>query len=166
MQRHRSVLLMLLLLAGSLSPPAARGQDARVATPAETTRGFTLEQNYPNPVTTETWIPFTLEEQLFATEDTVYVTIRIYNPLRRVMGIPQAVDHPLGRRTALFNVPFTTPGRKVAYWDGRDPGGSKVPTSVYYGEMSVRGVPEPAVRKITVLNSTRRPRIIPWFGRP
>lgn len=165
MQRHRSVLLMLMLLAGSLSPPTARGQDTRAQSLPETARGFSLEQNSPNPVSDETWIPFTLEDQLFTTADTIYVTIRIYNSLRQVVGIPESINYPSRGRHRVFNIPYTTPGRKLAYWDGKDPGGRRVPTGVYYGQLEVRGFPEPAARKIIVLNPTRRRRIIPWFGR-
>jgi len=158
----RSVLLVLLLLAGSLSPPAASAQAARVDPAPERGPGFSLEQNTPNPVNPETYIPFRLEESLFRNADSVVATLRIYNILRQVVAVPDALDHPAdGQRTPLANQSFTRPGRIIAYWDGRDAAGRRVPSGVYYYELVVNEIP--LVRKMIVLNETRR-RLIPWFG--
>jgi hypothetical protein len=162
MQCPRTVLLVLLLLAGSLSPPDARAQ-SRGDPPAEQESGFVLEQNYPNPVNPETFIPFRLEESLFRTADTAVVTLRVYNILRQVVAIPEALDHPSGRRVRLINSPFTEPGRTIAYWDGKDAAGRRVPSGVYYYELVVNDAP--LVRKMIVINEARR-RGLPWFGTP
>ena len=37
------------------------------------------------------------------------------------------------------NLRYTEPGRKVAYWDGRDLRGRRVPSGVYYCELVVDG---------------------------
>jgi len=162
MQCARTVLLVLLLLAGSLSPPNLAAQ-ARGDPVSEQAQGFILEQNYPNPVNPETFIPFILEESLFRNADTALVTLRIYNILRQVVAIPEALDQPSGRRVRLINRAFTQPGRTIAYWDGRDAAGRRVPSGVYYYELVVNDAP--IVRKMIVLNDARR-RIIPWFGTP
>jgi hypothetical protein len=162
MRCTRSVLLVLLLLAGSLSPPAAHAQAARADPASERAPGFILEQNYPNPVNPETFIPFRLEESLFRNADTVRVTLRIYNILRQVVAIPDVLDFPQeGRRTPLIDQPFTRAGRATAHWDGRDAAGRRVPSGVYYYELVVNDMP--LVRKMIVVNETRR-RLIPWFG--
>lgn len=158
----RTVLLVLLLLAGSLSPPDAHAQ-ARADPLPEQEPGFVLEQNYPNPVNPETFIPFRLEESLFRNGDTASVTLRVYNILRQVVAIPEALDQAAGRRTRLINAAFTRPGRTIAYWDGKDAAGRRVPSGVYYYELVVNDVP--LVRKMIVLNDTRR-RGLPWFGSP
>jgi hypothetical protein len=162
MQCARTVLLVLLLLAGSLSPPDARAQ-ARGDPVLEQDHGFVLEQNYPNPVNPETFIPFRLEESLFRSGDTAVVTLRVYNILRQVVAIPEALDHPSGRRVRLINTAFLQPGRTIAYWDGKDAAGRRVPSGVYYYELVVNDVS--LVRKMIVLNETRR-RGLPWFSAP
>ncbi|HET7322257.1 MAG TPA: T9SS type A sorting domain-containing protein [Longimicrobiaceae bacterium] len=161
MLRARSVLLILFLLAGSLSPPAARGQ-APPPIPQEPALGFRLEQNYPNPVNPETWIPFTLDDTLFTARDSVVVTMRIFNILRQVVAIPQALDYPPGDRSPLIGLAYRDSGRKVAYWNGKDSAGRRVPSGVYYCQLVVDDRPQ--TRKIIVLNPRRRRSIIPWFG--
>ena len=156
----RSVLLILFLLAGSLSPPRLEAQSAAPARRAQSAApGFAIEQNYPNPVNPETWIPFTLGASLFEQGTPVTVTIRIYNMLSQVVAIPQAVDHPNGRGTPVFNLPYTDPGRRTAYWDGRNAAGELVPTGVYYVQMVVndgRGPSEPQMTKFSVIGPSRR----------
>lgn len=166
MRHRRSVLLILLLLAGSLSPPDARGQDARATLPVERVRGFSLEQNYPNPVNPETWIQFSLEDDLFLAQDSAVVTIRIFNSLRGLVAIPQAVDQARRGRVPILNLTYRAPGQKLAYWDGKDAAGRRVPTGVYYCEMVVEGHAEKHLRKLIVVNEERRRRIIPWLRKP
>jgi hypothetical protein len=161
--RARSVLIILILLAGSLSPPSAEAQGSPV--PRQTTeevRGFVLEQNYPPTVNPETWIPFSLEPRLFDGGRQVTATIRIYNILSQVVAIPEAVDHPDGRGLRVIELAYEEPGRKLAYWDGRDSAGRPVPSGVYYLQMVVGE--ETQTRKLIVLNPRRGRSIIPWFG--
>lgn len=161
MRCARSVLLVMLLLAGSLSPPGLRAQASRSSPQAENVRGFYVEQNYPNPANPETWIPFLLEESLFEGTDTVIVTVRIFNILNQAVAIPEAVDHPGGRGTRLINLGYAEPGRKIAYWNGRDTAGRIVPSGVYYFQLVVND--QSQTRKIIVLNPRRRRSIIPWL---
>lgn len=158
----RPVLLILLLMAGSLSPPCIRAQEARDGPLAESSQGFSLEQNYPNPVDPETWIPFQLEESLFDSGDSAVVTIRIFNILRQVVAIPEAVDHPSGRGVRVINLSYGESGRMIAYWDGKDTAGRRVPSGVYYCQLVVND--EPRTRKMIVLNPRRRRGLFPWFG--
>lgn len=163
MQCARSVLLILMLLAGSLSPPLLRGQGLANAPPGERAQPFYLEQNYPNPVDPDTWIPFYLEDSLFENGDSVVVTIRIFNILRQAVAIPEAPEHPSGP-SRILNLAFTEPGRKIAYWDGKDTAGRRVPTGVYYCQLVVENQPRSSTRKITVVNPRRRRTLFPWFG--
>jgi hypothetical protein len=163
MQRARSVLLILFLLAGSLSPPECWAQTPGNGTSDDAGQEFYLEQNYPNPVNPETWIPFYLEDSLFESGDSVVVTLRIFNILRQVVAIPEAVDHPRGRSARVIELPYRDAGRKVAYWDGKDTAGRRVPSGVYYCQLVVND--EPRTRKMIVLNPRRRRGIIPWFGK-
>ena len=139
MVRAPPVLLLLLVIYGLLSPPAARAQDPNGGNPAIAQRGFRLEQNYPNPANPETYIPFYLEEGLFQNGDTRVVSIRIMNIFRQLVAIPKAVGLPRGRDVPVNNLRYTEPGRKWAYWDGRDLRGRRVPSGVYYCELVVDG---------------------------
>jgi hypothetical protein len=161
MTRARSVLLILILLAGSLSPTGLRAQLTQGSrAPVEGTRHFVLEQNYPEQANPETWIPFTLDSALFQGSPQVTATIRIFNILSQVVAIPEAIDHPAGRGARVINLPYTEPGRKIAYWDGRDTAGRQVPSGVYYMQMVVGE--ETQTRKLIVLNPRRRRTIFPW----
>lgn len=164
MRRAPAVLLILLVIYGSLSPPHAQAQDG-ADPPARAARGFRLEQNTPNPVSRETWIPFHLEESLFTNGETRLVTIQIFNVLNQLVAVPRAPDHPRGKDLPVLNLPYRDAGRKVAYWDGRDSAGRRVPSGVYYYQMAVNDQP-PQMKKIIVISPRRRSRFpIPWFGR-
>lgn len=162
MGRTRSVLLILVLLAGSSSPPLA-AQELRSSPPLEREGSFQLEPNYPNPVSTETFIPFTLDSTLFRGDDSVVVSLRIFNPLRQMVAIPVLAEGDGGSRTPIINLPFAEPGRKIAHWDGRNQAGEPLPSGVYYCQMEIRGHGEPQTRKIIVLNPRKRRTIIPWL---
>ena len=155
----RSVLLILVLLAGSLSPPALSAQEARARTLGQSERGFYLEQNYPNPVASDTYIPFALEDNLFENGDSVVVSLRIYNILKQLIAIPRVQTRPNTRGDRILNLVFRQPGRVVAYWDGKDTAGWPVPSGMYFAELSVNGSPD--TRRIVVLNPTRRRSILP-----
>jgi hypothetical protein len=156
----RSVLLILLLSAGSLSPPVLRAQEARGQIPVQSGQGFHIEQNYPHPINPDTYIPFVLEESLFERSDSVVVTLRIVNILNQVVAIP---DLQVTERTRerLLNLVFRRPARMLAYWDGRDLAGERVPGNIYYAVLDVQG--QVRVKKLVVENPTRRRSIIPRF---
>lgn len=159
----RAVLLILLLLAGSLSPPRLSGQEPSAAPLPEEARGFSLEQNSPSPVDPDTWIPFTLEDGLFERRDSVVVTLRIVNVLYKVVAIPELRENgPPARRAPLINAIFRAAGRHLAYWDGKDSAGRRVPAGIYYYQLQVAGE-EPQTRKMIVRNRRRR-NLIPLLG--
>jgi len=158
----RAVLLIFLLLAGSLSPPSLSGQDESAAPPAEQARGVSLEQNSPSPVDPDTWIPFSLDDSLFENTDSVVVTFRIVNVLNKVVAIPAMQENGTARRILLFNAVFRTPGRRLAYWDGKDSAGRRVPTGIYYCQLQVAGQ-APLIKKMIVRNRRKR-NLIPLLG--
>lgn len=159
----RAVLLIFLLLAGSLSPPRLFGQESAAAPPGDRARGFSMEQNSPNPVNPDTWIPFTLDDGIFENHDSVVVTLRIVNILSKVVAIPEVRETGTARRIRLINAVFRTPGRRLAYWDGKDSAGRRVPSGVYYCQLEVSGE-EPQIKKMIVLNPRRRRSFIPLLG--
>lgn len=159
------VLLFLLVIYGFLSPPGARAQVSAEPPGIRRAAGFHLEQNNPNPFTRETFIPFYLEDGLFQNGETRLVTIQIFNLLNQLVAVPRAPDHPRGKNLPVQNLPYTDAGRKLAYWDGTDLRGRRVPAGVYYCQMVV-GDQRPQMKKIIVANPRRKSRIpIPWFGR-
>jgi hypothetical protein len=137
MRRAPPVLLFLVALLAFALPPGLRAQELPQPLPAEASRGFHLEQNYPNPVDPETWIPYYLEESVFKEGRPGVVSIRIYNILRQLVAVPTAVGHPRGKNVPVTNLRFTEPGRKVAYWNGKDQQGRRVPSGLYYCELVV-----------------------------
>jgi hypothetical protein len=159
MLRAPPVLLLLWLVCGCLFPPGAGAQGA----PGSQSRGFRLEQNYPNPANPDTYIPFVLEESLFANAGPAVVSIRVVNMLNQQVAIPKAVGHPRGANVPVLNLRYTEPGRKVAYWDGRDLRGRRVPTAVYYVILQVGDQVEAA--RVPVTAPRRRSRLLPFFRR-
>lgn len=135
----RSVLLILFLLAGSLSPPLVSAQAPRSRVTGQSELGFSLEKNSPSPVASETYIPFTLEPSLFEQSDSAIVSLRIYNILNQVVALPTRSNTPVGRTQELVRVSYYEPGRIVAYWDGRDIRGQRLPAGVYYARLEVNG---------------------------
>src|SRR5690606_5317429 len=130
---------VILLLALGLSSSNMIGQDVRGgASPTDNrARGFRLEQNYPNPFKPSTRIPFVLEEEIFEGGRAATVSIRVYNVLRHLVAIPTTRDHPDGEGLPVDQLPYTEPGRKLAFWDGRDSNGREVAAGIYYLQLVV-----------------------------
>ncbi len=94
-----------------------------------------MEQNYPNPFTRETRIPFILGEDLFEEGRPVVVTVRIYNLLRQLVAVPTATDHPTAAGQPVQELRYDTPGRYEVFWDGTDRNGRRVPSGIYFCEI-------------------------------
>jgi hypothetical protein len=163
MLRAPPVLLLFLWLAlGGLSPPAARAQ-GDPGPPVVQSKGFRLEQNYPNPANPETYIPFYLEERLFAEGGSGVVSMKVVNMLGQLVAVPKAVGHPRGANVPVLNLRYTEPGRKVAFWDGRDLNGRRVASGVYFCVLQVGDQLD--YSRIIVTVPRRRGRFIPPFFR-
>jgi len=137
---------VVLLLAGLAAPSQAYGQQEDP--PGLRDSGFRLGQNYPNPFNPETRIPFELGESLFENGRTVRVTLRIYNVLQQLVAVPTALNHPQGNGVPVQDLEYTTPGEKVAFWDGRDTSGRQVASGIYYMQLIVDG--QSLVRRMIV----------------
>lgn len=162
MRRAPPVLLLsMLLLVGDLLSPGLRAQSG--GAPVPQSRGFRLEQNYPSPANPDTYIPFYLEESLFAEGETRVVSIRVLNMLGQLVAFPKAVGHPRGNDVPVLNLRYTEPGRKVAYWDGRDLNGQRVAAAPYFCVLQVGDQVD--YSRIIVTVPRRRSRIFPFFRR-
>lgn len=100
---------------------------------------FSLEQNFPNPFTSETRIPFTLCESLFAEGRPVVVSIRIFNILQQLVAVPTAIGHAAGEGVPLFQLEYSQPGEYQALWDGRDQEGRPVVSGTFWVQLTVNG---------------------------
>jgi hypothetical protein len=136
MKHSRAVLLVLLLALLPGVPKAAAQQTDNAAAPQDTVsgevRGLGLEQNYPNPFSDETRIPFVLGPDLFEDGRPVVLNVRIYNVLRQLVAIPTALDHPMGAGQPALELRYDAPGRYTLYWDGTDRSGQSVSSGIYF----------------------------------
>jgi glucuronoarabinoxylan endo-1,4-beta-xylanase len=80
---------------------------------------FELKQNYPNPFSSSTSIPYKLK-----TESDVYV----------------AIYDILGRKIKEFNISQQSIGTHEIFWDGRNNLGEQVATGIYFYRMQADGV--------------------------
>jgi hypothetical protein len=101
--------------------------------------GFELQQNYPNPFTTSTRIPFQLGMSLFESGQPVVASMRIFNVLQQLVTYPAALSHPAGEGAPLQGLEYTSPGRYEAFWDGHDMNGRQVAAGIYYVQLNVNG---------------------------
>lgn len=141
---HRWAAIALALALWCLAPERAAGQAA--SSPEQQPRGRKigmLGQNYPNPVSLETHIPFSLACGEGTATDHV-VSVRIYNVLAQLVAVP--VVH--GRSAVLDNIKLPC-GEYVGYWDGKvKNGGRTAAPGTYIYELVVDG--ERSARKLLV----------------
>jgi hypothetical protein len=101
--------------------------------------GFELLQNYPNPFSLSTRIPFTLGDVLFDQGQPAVVTMRIFNVLQQLVAYPTALGHPDGGAVPVNTLEYLSPGSHEAHWDGQDINGRQVPPGIYLVQMTVNG---------------------------
>ncbi len=133
---RRILCVVLTLCSAGFAALAAQERPPPVS---ERDPDFRLEQNYPNPFSSETRIPFVLEETLFEEGESVTVSLRVYNILQQFVAAPLALGRPGGERLPLLQLEYTRPGRYEAFWNGRDRAGRPVASGVYFVRMRVEG---------------------------
>ncbi|MCU0623552.1 MAG: hypothetical protein MUF53_06760 [Gemmatimonadaceae bacterium] len=111
---------LLALLLGAVIHPREVGAQRR-----EPDKGkppvISLGQNIPNPVVSDTRIPFTLGDAACQNAPRAYrVSLRLYNLLSQVVAVPVVQTGPNGPagNLPMENVTLSC-GSYVAYWDGR-----------------------------------------------
>jgi hypothetical protein len=132
---HRWAALTLVLALWCLAPESAAGQSAQAdQLQPRGRKAGTLGQNYPNPVSSETHIPFTLACTDGAGGDYV-VSVRIYNVLAQFVAIPVLQDS--GEPVEKLTLPC---GDYVGYWDGKvRRTGKDAPPGIYIYELVADG---------------------------
>ena len=140
MRRGLGVLLVLLATFGIAAGAGAQQQDPTMPCGQQASE-FSLEQNFPNPFTaqTQTRIPFTLCESLFADGRRVVVSMRIVNVIHQFVASPTALSHPAGEGVPAVQLEYFQPDRYFAAWDARDQNGTPVVPGVYWVELTVNG---------------------------
>jgi hypothetical protein len=131
---HRWAALLLVLALCAVQPAVAAGQGLRGQSQGR--KVGTLGQNYPNPVTTATYIPFAVDDcDEEAARVQHVVSLRVYNVLAQLVAVPVLQ----GPGEALTNAKLAC-GQYVAYWDGRLKGSGKpAAPGVYVYELVVDG---------------------------
>ncbi len=95
-----------------------------------------LRENYPNPFFPSTTIPFVLNPDLCERGHQPQVSLKIYNVLAQVVGVPILVNADDVR---LEDVRLPC-GTHEAFWDGRTPAGKrKASPGLYYAQLTVDG---------------------------
>ena len=144
------------MLALSALMPRAGSAQARAdsAGPArqQTSPPFVLGQNYPNPFSPETRIPFVVGNPATCTDHgkTYRVTMKIFNLLAQLVAVPVlrgGDDKREGERVENLNLPCKP---YTAYWDGKDlTSNREVGSGIYLYKLEVDG--KAVVKKMIVV---------------
>lgn len=141
--KHRWAALFAVLALAGLSPRAAVAQ----AAPGDSTTrgrspGVVLGQNYPNPFSPTTTIPFTIGDPPSCIVDggrQHHVTLRVYNVLAQLVAVPVLQGGTEGTGMPALNVALSC-GTYRATWDGNYlNSGQPVPSGVYIYLLEVDG---------------------------
>lgn len=111
--------LVLVLALGGLIPRRAQAQGSTLPSPGKSGPSLYLGPNYPNPLISETRIPFTVGDSACTDPTRQYkVSLRIYNMLAQLVAVPvlQNGTITLSGGQPLEGVQLTC-GRYTAYWN-------------------------------------------------
>ena len=134
--------LAMVLALGALVPRIASGQGTTPVAPGKHGAGLFLGSNYPNPLVSETRIPFTVGDSTCSEPTREYkVSLRIYNLLAQEVAVPvlQNGTITLAGGQLLEGVQLTC-GRYTAYWNGTSVLDKRpVPPGLYLYRLEVDG---------------------------
>ena len=143
--KHRWAAVATVLALGALVPEiaAAQGTTPQQQNPParERSPGVQLGQNYPNPFSPTTTIPFSLGDPPTCTDGGrgYRVTLRIYNVLAQLVAVPVLQGGEQAAGQPLLNVSLRC-GTYTAYWNGSYMNtGQQVPSGVYVYVIEVDG---------------------------
>lgn len=138
--RRRSFAGVIFLCVLAATPLSLAAQDAGNDAPDRAADvGFELQQNYPNPFSSTTRIPFNLSLSLFEQGQPVMATMRIFNVLQQLIAYPTALNHPAGEGAPVNGLEYHAPGQHEAFWDAHDLNGRRVASGIYYLQLTVNG---------------------------
>lgn len=141
------------------APAVARAQTAQPGTPPSASKHqegalLALGQNYPNPFSPATRIPFSVgNPPVCSDQGRMYrVSLKVYNLLAQPVAIPVMVDAtassaPLGQPVQGLELPC---GQYTAYWDGTGMASNRaVASGLYLYRLEINGKPV-AARKMLI----------------
>lgn len=139
-QRWAARFLVLALCALVTRSAAAQATQQSSRDPVS---GSSLGQNYPNPVSSETTVPFSIGGAPSCSDAgrQYRVSLKIYNVLAQLVAVPvlQGGSSSLAGGQPLSNVLLTC-GQYTAYWDGKYlNNGREVASGVYMYRLEVDG---------------------------
>jgi hypothetical protein len=143
--------LVFVLALGVLVPRHASAQGGTLPAPGKSRPELFLGPSSPNPLVSETRIPFTVGDSTCTGSARQYkVSLRIYNLLAQLVAVPvlQNGTITLAGGQPLGGVQLTC-GRYTAYWNGTSAiDKQRVPPGVYLYRLEVDGQTD--VKKIVV----------------
>lgn len=134
---------LVLVLAVSAFMPSRSGAQGLPTPAGQHGTGMALGQNYPNPFTQDTRIPFVVGEAQGCTDTGRLhrVTLRIYNLLAQLVAVPtlQSGSGNGAGGEAVENLSLTC-SDYIAYWDGKySQTGEDVASGIYLYKLEVDG---------------------------
>jgi len=134
--------LFLVLVIGAFMPSRSAAQGIQTQNPGGQGAGLQLNQNYPNPVTLDTHIPFVVgDAQGCADPGRQYrVTLKVYNLLAQQVAVTVlqgGVGNAAGGES--LENQLLTCGSYLAYWDGKYQTGDNVASGIYLFRLEVDG---------------------------
>jgi hypothetical protein len=142
-----------LVLACLALVPHTGGAQAAQRITVDAATGSSLGQNYPNPVSRETTIPFAIGAPDCGNDAgrRYRVTLRVYNMLAQLVAIPTLQSSSTGGASGeQVRDVLLTCGQYSAQWDGTHQGtGRQAASGIYLYRLEVEG--RPIVRRMTVI---------------
>lgn len=111
---------LLFLSLSAFMPASGAGQGSTPQTGRGRGAGLELGQNYPNPVTSDTRIPFAVGDANCSDPGRLYrVSLRIYNVVAQLVAVPvlQSGAGNVAGGDVMDNISLTC-NQYTAYWDG------------------------------------------------
>ena len=141
--KHLWRALLLVLVLGAFMPSRSAAQGSQNPPGGGQGAGLQLKQNYPNPVSQDTRIPFVIGDAQGCTDSgRLYrVNLRIYNLLAQLVAVPvlQGGAGNAAGGELVENLLLTCNGYE-AYWDGKhSQTGEGVPSGIYLFRLEVDG---------------------------
>jgi hypothetical protein len=143
--KHLCRALFVVLALSAFMPGRSAAQGTSPSTGGGQGAGFKLKQNYPNPVTADTRIPFVVGDEQGCVDSGRQhrVSLRIYNLLAQLVAVPvlQGGVGNAGGGEPLDNVLLTCSTEDyTAYWNGKSSQtGEDVSSGIYLYRLEVDG---------------------------
>ena len=143
--KHLWRALLVVLVLSAFMPGRSAAQGIPPQSGEGHGAGFRLKQNFPNPVTEDTRIPFAVgdEQGCLDSGRQHRVSLRIYNLLAQLVAVPvlQGGVGNAGGGEPLENLLLTCSTQDyTAYWDGKSSQtGVDIPSGIYLYRLEVDG---------------------------